>query len=53
MQFDWDAVKEAKNRQKHGVSFEEAQTVFADRNAIELFDNEHSNGEERYVTIGV
>lgn len=53
MEFDWDAVKEALNRRKHGVSFAEAQTVFSDPNALEWFDEEHSRGEERYVTVGL
>ena len=53
MVFDWDPAKAARNVRKHGVSFEEAQTVFADPNAVERFDDEHSDAEERFVTIGV
>ena len=53
MEFDWDAPKAAANRRKHGVSFEEAATAFADPRAIEWFDDEHSGGEDRFVTIGM
>ena len=53
MEFEWDAAKAASNRQKHGVSFEEAMTVFADPNASTFFDRAHSGAEERYITIGI
>jgi hypothetical protein len=53
MEFEWDAAKAASNRQKHGVSFEEAETVFADPNAVPIFDATHSGTEDRYITIGV
>ena len=52
MQFEWDPAKAALNRRKHGVSFEEARSVFEDASAIEWFDAEHSVDEDRYITIG-
>jgi hypothetical protein len=51
--FEWDDAKAAENLRKHGVSFEEAASVFwTDAYAVELYDAEHSDGEERFVTIG-
>jgi uncharacterized DUF497 family protein len=51
--FEWDSRKEAQNRQKHGVSFREAATVFGDPLSTEFPDPDHSQGEERYVIIGM
>jgi hypothetical protein len=51
-EFDWDAVKAEANVRKHGVTFEAAMTVFRDRLALTVYDEEHSNDEERWVTIG-
>lgn len=51
--FDWDDLKARVNEQKHGVSFEEAQTVFYDENARLRYDAEHSLNEERYILIGI
>ena len=53
IRFDWDRAKAALNRRKHGVSFEEAQTVFYDENAIEFFDPDHSDKEDRFIMLGV
>lgn len=51
--FEWDGTKAVRNRQKHGVSFEEAATVFGDPLSITIGDPMHSlAGEERFVTIG-
>lgn len=51
--FDWDARKAKNNLAKHGVSFEEASTVFGDPLALTISDPSHSRlGEERFVTIG-
>ena len=50
--FEWDDVKNSKNQVKHGVSFEEAQTVFFDENAIEFDDPDHSVDEERFLLLG-
>ena len=50
--FSWDNSKALLNKRKHGVSFEEAQTVFYDGNAIEYFDPDHSEDEDRFIMIG-
>lgn len=51
--FEWDPEKAQKNLQKHEVSFEEASSVFDDPMFITLLDDEHSDDEERYITIGL
>ena len=53
LRFEWDEAKAAANLDKHGISFEEAQTVFGDPNTITLFDDQHSNVEDRFVDIGM
>ena len=53
IRFEWDRSKAALNQRKHGVSFEEAQTVFYDENAIEFFDPDHSEREDRFVMLGL
>ncbi len=53
MNFVWDPNKAATNRKKHGVSFEEASTVFLDTLSITGADPDHSEGEERWLTFGV
>jgi uncharacterized DUF497 family protein len=50
--FAWDARKAARNLAKHGVSFEEAATVFADPDALEWEDLEHSHLETRFKRLG-
>ena len=50
--FEWDENKNEYNRQKHNISFEEAQYVFSDSNRIIAKDLEHSEGEERYYCFG-
>jgi len=50
--FEWDAAKAARNRQKHGVSFELAATVFRDPLMVSIPDEEHSETEERWITMG-
>lgn len=50
--FEWDPGKARANLQKHGVSFEEASTVFADPISITIRDPDHSTGEVRYIDIG-
>ncbi len=52
MQFEWDKEKAASNLRKHGVSFEEASTVWKDFFFIDLYDDEHSETEKRYLIIG-
>ena len=51
--FEWDDRKNLSNKRKHGVSFEEAQTVFFDENAIEFDDPDHSIQEERFLLLGL
>jgi uncharacterized protein len=53
MKFEWDSAKAAANLKKHGVSFDEAQSVFYDDFAIEFFDEPHSDGEDRFVLLGM
>ena len=53
LQFDWDERKNASNKRKHGVSFEEARTVFTDDEALLLADDEHSEAEDRFVLLGL
>jgi uncharacterized DUF497 family protein len=50
--FVWDERKNRQNRKKHGVSFEEAQSVFFDDAAREFFDPDHSESEERFLLVG-
>jgi uncharacterized protein len=51
--FDWDPHKGASNAGKHGVTFEEAMTVFRDPLALSLLDEEANAGEERWITLGL
>lgn len=51
--FEWNKRKAAANLKKHGFSFEEASTVFDDEMFITVVDDEHSNDEGRYITIGM
>lgn len=53
MRFEWNPSKAATNLRKHGVSFEEARTVFFDDFAVQFFDEEHSRDEERFVMLGM
>ena len=50
--FRWDGSKAATNVRKHGVSFEEAATVFGDPLSLTIADTLHSEGEDRFVTMG-
>ncbi len=52
IKFEWDAVKAASNRKKHGVSFEEAQSVFYDEFAVQFFDEDSSESEDRFLMLG-
>ena len=52
LKFDWDAPKSTANLRKHGVSFEEAATVFGDPLAFTFLDPDHSVREARFITIG-
>ncbi|MCP4367632.1 MAG: BrnT family toxin [Deltaproteobacteria bacterium] len=51
--FEWDDPKSIANKSKHGISFEEAQTVFYDENAIEFNDPDHSIQEKRFILLGL
>jgi len=51
--FEWDRRKASANRRKHGVSFEEAATVFGDPLSITIPDPDRSAGEERFITMGL
>jgi uncharacterized DUF497 family protein len=53
LQIVWDRAKAKSNLRKHGVSFEEAQTVFYDRLSSTLPDDLHSEEEERFLTVGM
>ena len=53
LKFEWDAKKNISNKKKHGVSFEEAQTVFTDENALLIHDPDHSVRENRFVLLGM
>jgi uncharacterized DUF497 family protein len=50
--FEWNPVKAASNRRKHGISFEQAAEVFLDPLQLTLFDEDHSDDEERWLTLG-
>ena len=51
--FEWDEDKAAGNLDKHGVSFEDAIAVFEDFRSITIFDQSHSDDEDRYIDIGM
>ena len=51
--FEWDPEKAGSNVQKHGVSFEEAMSAFADLLSFAIADPDHSRGEQRYLLLGV
>ncbi len=53
MGFDWDDAKADANKKKHGISFAEAATAFKDPNALEVFDDDHSGDEERWILVGL
>ena len=52
MHCEWEEAKAAANRQKHGISFEEAATIFDDPLYIDFYDPDHSVDEHRYFIIG-
>jgi hypothetical protein len=51
--FDWDIDKASANLAKHGISFKHAETVLLDSLAITLFDDDHSEQEQRWITLGL
>jgi hypothetical protein len=52
LRFEWDPRKAAANAAKHGVTFEEAKTVFYDEDALLIDDPDHSKSEERFILMG-
>ncbi len=53
LRFVWDEKKDAVNRRKHGISFEEAKTAFYDEKATVYYDPDHSFGEDRFILLGI
>jgi uncharacterized DUF497 family protein len=51
--FEWDPIKAHENRNKHGVGFDEAATIFKDSNALSILDPDHSETEDRWITMGI
>ena len=52
IKFEWDTAKGTSNKKKHGISFEEAQSVFYDEFAVQFFDEENSMSENRFLMLG-
>jgi len=50
--FEWDSKKDKSNTSKHSVSFEEARRVFYDEHAIQFYDPDHSEDEDRFIMLG-
>jgi hypothetical protein len=53
LSFSWDPGKARSNEEKHGISFEEAESVFSDENGLLLDDEEHSEREPRFLLMGL
>ncbi|MDE0118569.1 MAG: BrnT family toxin [Bdellovibrionales bacterium] len=53
MNFTWDKAKNRLNKKKHGISFEEAKSVFLDEHARLIGDPDHSDSEDRFVLLGM
>lgn len=51
--FEWNREKARANRARHGVSFEEAATVFRDPRMVSVYNGEHSDSEDRWATLGI
>ncbi len=52
LKFEWDVNKDKTNTKKHGITFDEARTVFFDEHAIDFYDPEHSDVEDRFILLG-
>ena len=52
-QFEWDTAKARQNAKKHRITFERGATIFLDPSALSLFDEQHREDEERWITLGV
>ena len=53
LRFEWDPRKDAANKRKHSISFDEAATVFADDHGLLLDDPDHSTADDRFVLLGL
>ena len=53
IKFDWNPTKASSNQKKHGVTFEEATSVFFDEYATQFFDDGHSQEEDRFIMLGM
>ena len=53
LKFEWDTEKDKANLKKHGISFNEARSVFYDEYAIQFFDPDHSDTEDRFILLGI
>jgi len=53
LRFEWDKRKNCENQRNHGVSFDEARSVFFDPQAVEFYDDEHGELEDRFFLLGV
>jgi hypothetical protein len=51
--FEWNESKSQANLKKHGISFEEAKSVFYDEYAVQFYDDEHSSDEDRFIMLGI
>ncbi|MCP4406273.1 MAG: BrnT family toxin [Gammaproteobacteria bacterium] len=51
--FEWHEAKSMANLSKHGISFEEAKSVFFDEYAVQFYDEDHSSSEDRFVMLGI
>ena len=51
--FEWDPTKARQNYRKHGIAFDRAATVFHDADTLSEFDEQHSDQEERWITMGL
>lgn len=50
--FEWDEQKDTLNKKKHNVSFDDAKTAFYDEHALQFYDPDHSEDEDRYILLG-
>ena len=53
IKFEWDATKAIINKKKHGISFQEAKSVFYDELAVQFYDNDNADSEERFLLLGL
>ena len=53
LRFEWDTKKASSNERKHGVTFDEARSVFSDENALVIPDPDHSQAEDRFIILGM